>query len=269
MVEPGRIFEQLHSEFFAALEACRVRPRRKAVHQLRTTARRLEALLNMAKRRCQGNVAFGRRVDKALKALKPIRKAAGPVRDMDVQLGLLEDLLKAKGARMPVSERNVFNDEARKLQAKLKLYRKDAITELTSVMGNSEEEELRRVSQLETGVSGIKWMFLLKEARSVERRSARGLKIADPVSLHEYRKSSKSARYLAEMEEDSAAAAKFAKRMKKVLDAIGVWHDWMLLTQLAKKTVGKSSALAKALKKQRDGAWRRAVGAVERLHRQA
>jgi len=71
------------------------------------------------------------------------------------------------------------------------------------------------------------------------------------------------------MEDESAQAERFAKRMKKVLDAIGGWHDWMLLTQLAKKTVGKSSALAKLLKKERDRALRRAVGAVERLHRQA
>ena len=126
MVEPGVIFEHLHSEFFAALEACRVRPRPKAVHQLRTTARRLEALLNAAKRRQRGNAKFGRKVDKALKALKPIRQAAGPVRDMDVQMGLLEGLLKAKGKELPVGERSDFKDEAKRLQAKLEKYRKGA-----------------------------------------------------------------------------------------------------------------------------------------------
>ena len=269
MVEPGRIFEHLQSEFFAALQACRVRPKREAVHQLRTTTRRMEALLNAAKRRGRGNAKFGRKVDKALKALKPIRKAAGPVRDMDVQRGLLEGLLKVKSPTMPVVKDSTFNDEGMTLQVKLKKYRKDAAIRLAFVLADIADEELKRVSPLNPEVSEIKRMSLLKEARAVERRSARRLDVADPTSLHNYRKSSKSARYLAEMEEGSAPAEQFAKRMKKVLDAIGAWHDWLLLTQLAKETLGKSSALAKVVKKERDRALRQAVGAVERLHRQA
>jgi CHAD domain-containing protein len=269
MVEPGYIFEHLQSEFFAALEACRVRPQREAVHQLRTTTRRMEALLNAAKRRRRVNVKFGRKVDKALKALKPIRKAAGPVRDMDVQRGLLEGLLKAKDAAIPGSKRSTLNNEARKLQARLTKYRKGAATELVIVIAAVVDDELKRISPLQPDLSGIKWRFLLIEARAVERRSARKLDLADPTSLHDYRKGSKSARYLAEMEVGSTLAEQFAKRMKKVLDAIGAWHDWLLLSQLAKETLGKSSALAKVLKKERDGTLRQAVGAVERLHRQS
>jgi CHAD domain-containing protein len=267
MVEPGVIFEHLHSEFFAALEACRVRPRPKAVHQLRTTARRLEALLNAAKRRQPNNAKFGRQVDKALKALKPIRQAAGPVRDIDVQMGLLEDFLRASINELPPAEFNVVKQEATKVQARLEKHRKRAARELTAAVTDVDDALVKRISHLQTELSTEKWMSVLKDARSVERDSATSLDIADPDSLHAYRKSSKSARYLAEMEEGSAAARQFAKEMKKVLDAIGAWHDWMLLTQLAKKTIGKSSALAKVLKKERDGALRRAARAVERLHR--
>jgi CHAD domain-containing protein len=104
---------------------------------------------------------------------------------------------------------------------------------------------------------------------AIEKRSAGRLETGDPESLHAYRKRSKFSRYLAEMEEGSAPAERFAKGMKKVLDAIGAWHDWMLLTQLARETIGKSWALVRALKEEREGALRRAVGAVERLHRQA
>jgi CHAD domain-containing protein len=269
MVEAGRIFEHLQSEFFAALEACRVRPLPKSVHQLRTTSRRMEALLNTAKRRRRSDVKFGRKVDKALKELKPIRKAAGPVRDMDVQRGLLEDVMKAKGGALPIAESNTFNDEARKLQAKLKKYRKDAATKLAYVIADAENKEFKLISLLKSDLSETNWMSLLKDAQAIERRSARSLDIGDPDSLHAYRKRSKFSRYLAEMEEKSAPAERFAKRMKQVLDGIGAWHDWMLLTQLAKETLGKSSALAKVLKEERDRALGQAVGAVERLHRQA
>ena len=109
----------------------------------------------------------------------------------------------------------------------------------------------------------------MKDAVRIERQSAQRLDVDDPESLHAYRKRSKFSRYLAEMEGGSAEAEEFGKKMKGVLDAIGAWHDWMLLTQLAKKTVGKPSGLAKAVKKERESALRRAVGAVERLHRQA
>jgi len=268
MVEPGKIFEGLHSEFFAALETCRVRPEPKAVHRLRTTTRRLEALLTTAKRRRNGGARLARKIDKALKALKPVRGAAGPVRDMDVQMGLLEGLVKSAGGAMGV-DRGALETDGKRLEAKLKQSRKEAAKELRDVIENVEMKELQRLSYLQPYLSEVKWMPLLKDAVTIERRSARELNAGDAESLHAYRKRLKFSRYLAEMEDGSAEAREFGKRMKGVLDAIGGWHDWMLLTQLAKKTVGKSSGLAKAVKKEREGALRRAVGAVERLHRQA
>lgn len=269
MVYPGEIFEHLHSEFFAALEACRVAPDHRAVHQLRTTTRRMEALLNTAKQRRHGNARLERKVDQALKALKPVRSAAGPVRDMDVQLGLLADVVGRAGAAMPVSERSVLSEEGRKLQAELKKCRKDAAVDLRAAIEKSEKKELRRISPLQTDLSGMKWTYLLKDAKALERRSANRLDVADPTSLHEYRKRSKCARYLAEMDGESAQSAQFAKRMKDVLNAIGEWHDWMLLTQMAKEAIGKSSILAKVLKGERERSLRRAVRSVGALHRES
>ncbi|MGD0649225.1 MAG: CHAD domain-containing protein [Acidobacteriaceae bacterium] len=269
MVEPGKIFEQLHSEFFAALEACRVRPEPKAVHRLRTTTRRLEALLTTAKRRRDGGTRLARKIDEALKALKPVRGAAGPVRDMDVQMGLLEGLVKAAGIELPAADRGDLEAAGEKLGAKLQKSRTEAAKELGRVILGAEMKELQRLSLLQTELSEVKWTSLLKDAMAIEKRSAGRLETGDPESLHAYRKRSKFSRYLAEMEEGSAPAERFAKGMKKVLDAIGAWHDWMLLTQLARETIGKSWALVRALKEEREGALRRAVGAVERLHRQA
>jgi CHAD domain-containing protein len=269
MVYPGRIFEHLHCEFFAALEACSVRPHPKPVHQLRTTTRRMEALLNTAKRRRHGNASLERKIDKALKALKPIRAAAGPVRDTDVQRKLLADLLNSAGAVKPSSEQCLLKEETRKLEAKLKQSRKDTATDLISAIKDSTNKRLKWLSPLQSDLYSLKWMHLLKDAHSIERRSSRRLDVADPESLHEYRKNTKFARYIAEMEEESAPAKQFAKKVKKVLDAIGRWHDWMLLTQLARETLGKSSKLAQVLKKKRDRSLRQVVLSVETLHRHA
>ena len=162
MVEPGHIFERLHSEFFAALEACRVPPEEKAVHRLRTTTRRLEALLNTVKRRRNGGSKLARKIDKALKALRPIRRAAGPVRDMDVQQALLEGLLKTAGAALPAAERDGLKEEGEKLQAKLKKSRKGAATELSAVIGGVELKDLERISPLQTDISQIKVDVLIE-----------------------------------------------------------------------------------------------------------
>ena len=269
MVEPGKIFERLHSQFFAALEACRVQPVPKAVHRLRTTTRRLEALLTTAKRRRNGGARLARKIDKALKALKPIRGAAGPVRDIDVQLALLEGLVQRVGASPARGTPGEAQAAGLKLQTELKRSRKHAAKQLREVIQHVEMKELKRLSPLQTELSDVKWMYLLKDAMKIERQAARRLDTADPESLHEYRKRSKFSRYLAEMEEGSLEAKEFGKKMKAALDAIGAWHDWLLLTQLAKKAAGRSSALAKAAKQQRERALRQAVGAVELLHRKA
>lgn len=267
MVEPGPIFERLHSEFFAALEACRAEPQEKPVHRLRTTARRMEALLNTVKRRRNGGAELAGQIDRALRALKPIRRAAGCVRDTDVQRKLLEEALAARAAGGSAEEAKVVAEQGQKLFAALTKSRASAAKELLASIEEGEEKVLRRLSLLHDAICTIKWSSLLKDARAVERQSARGLKAVDAESMHAYRKGSKAARYLAEMEEGSVAAARYAKRVKQVLDAIGAWHDWMLLTALAKKRLGKSSALAMMVKKETERALRKAVRGVERLHR--
>lgn len=265
MVDPERIFEHLQSEFFAALEACRVRPRPKAVHQLRTSARRMEALLHAVRRRRPGDAKLELKIDKALNALKPVRSGAGPVRDMDVQRRLLEELLEEAGGPTLGAETGALGAEARRVQGKLKKMRGVAADELVVVIANVADEARNRISLLQSDVYGTKFKSLLKDAFAIERRAGKGLDIADPESLHVYRKRAKFARYLAEMEADSATAERFAMRLKRVLDLIGGWHDWMLLTQLARETVGKSSTLAGVLKRERDGSLRRAVRSVERF----
>jgi CHAD domain-containing protein len=265
MVFPERIFEHLQSEFFAALGACRKKPRPKAVHALRASARRLQALLGAAKLRRPGDAKFARKADKALKSLKPVRSAAGPVRDMDAQRDLLAGVVKVLGAGTDGSAMNDLTTEIRQLEAALKKRRKAAATELMSVIRKSEQQELRKLSLLQTYVFKEQWKSLLKDARDIVEQSTEGLDPDDTESLHQYRKRTKNARYLAEMEEQSATAERFAKRVKKVLDAIGRWHDCMLLTDLAGETLGKSSTLSKYLKKERDRSLRVAVRSAKNL----
>ena len=264
MVFPEQIFDRLHREFFAALKVCRNHPRRKAVHQLRTTARRLEALLHAAKRRQRGDGTFERKVDRALKALKPIRTAAGPVRDMDVQMQLLAEFVDRVGGSKLAGERDATDEEVSKLRTTLMKNRKDAAAELVYVIADATDKVLKDLNRLRTTLSDVKWQHLMKDAKGIQRKSAKDVAIEGPESLHRYRKRVKFARYLGEMEA-SAAAEHFVQRLKKVLDAIGVWHDWMLLAQLAREALGKSSTLTRLLKKERDRSLKQAIRSADSL----
>ena len=258
MVFPERIFEHWQAQFLAALEACRKRPRPNDVHALRTSARRLEALLEEARRRRPNDAKFVRKINRALEALKPVRSAAGPVRDKDVQRELLKGLVEEVAGKE-------LDAELRAIEKKVKRQRKDATVSLADVIAPFKEREVRRLSTLKQELDGWEWKLLLNDAREIERRYRAKLEAGNSESLHSFRKGAKFARYLAEMDEGSSASARFAERLKNVLDAIGGWHDWMLLEAVAGKTLGKSASLAGRLKKNKERSLRAALTLLRTL----
>ncbi|HEX6773007.1 MAG TPA: CHAD domain-containing protein, partial [Acidobacteriaceae bacterium] len=70
--------------------------------------------------------------------------------------------------------------------------------------------------------------------------------LLDNENLHEFRKGAKKARYVAESEEDDAAAQAIAKTVKKVQDAIGEWHDWVVVGEEAREALGNGGAALQA-----------------------
>ncbi len=265
MVDPGRVLEQLESEFFAALEACVSDPQPKPVHVLRTSALRIETLSRMAKQRRPADAQLKQKVRRALHALKPLRAAAGPVRDLDVQRLQLAGLLNKLSSTRPDAKQILMSTEARKLREMLEANRDLAAHALVSILAKSKNKPRKALKPLRNEFRSVKWRPLWKEARAIADHCARKLGVASRGSLHSYRKSLKIARYVAEMDQESAAAGRLAKRLKKTLDEIGRWHDWLLLTRLARETLGKSSALAEVMKEERDRCLHSAIGSISRL----
>jgi hypothetical protein len=56
--------------------------------------------------------------------------------------------------------------------------------------------------------------------------------------LHQYRIAGKRARYAAEFAGKSREADEFIVQLKRAQDALGDWHDWLMLTQSAAKRLG-------------------------------
>jgi len=64
----------------------------KDVHRLRTTIRRIESLISYS------HPDLGKKQERILEDMTDLRKRAGKVRDMDVQMGLLDQLANGSAA---------------------------------------------------------------------------------------------------------------------------------------------------------------------------
>lgn len=222
----------------AALAVCLGDPRPKAVHKLRTETRRVEAQLLLLDR-MHGLPSFRKEAAKVRRHLKKLRRAAGRVRDLDVQ----HKLLKIEETR-PAARRDAG------LMAKLRKERRDeAVEELL-------EQLVKRQAKLANALEAL--LEALEPAEHLELaptevlaiaerqfRNTRELKVQKPTTdqLHTLRKTAKVARYLAENAPGSRRAKQTAKRYESLQQAGGEWHDWMELAKDAGEELGRDHAL--------------------------
>jgi CHAD domain-containing protein len=218
------------------------------VHSFRTSTLRLQTLLE------QLIPSRDRNQKKLLKMLGRIRKRAGKVRDLDVQLAALRSLKVPQEPRRKTQLMQHLLELRAKHENRLcKLLTKDMIKDV--------RRRLRRASKevkLEAGPDP------LKVARTTLSRIVRP---AGPITedlLHHYRVVVKRARYAAEFAPKSAESAQFILQLQRLQDAVGNWHDWMTLTQTAAKRIGdeNQSSLVAALQHVTGAKFRHAVAAL-------
>jgi CHAD domain-containing protein len=199
------------------------KPRAENVHRLRTGTRRLQILLG------ELSPQLGRSQKKLLKLLGRIRKRAGKVRDLDVQLAALRSL---KLPREPRRKTQLINDliELRGRQEK-KL--RNAIDEETV------REIRKRLKRAGEDFQPEASRDPLAVARKMLERIHREDGPLTEAVLHQYRILSKRARYAAEFAEQSTEAVQFIAGVKRIQDAVGDWHDWLTLTKTASEHLGE------------------------------
>jgi CHAD domain-containing protein len=199
------------------------KPRAENVHRFRTGTRRLQILLG------ELSPKLDRNQKKLLKLLGRIRKRAGKVRDLDVQLAALRSL------KLPGEPR-----------------RKTQLVNRLIELRAQQEKKLRKAADKDT-VRGIR-KRLKRSGKNIDPEASRdpltvaigmleGIRRHDaPVTealLHQYRILSKRARYAAEFALPSAKAEHFITGVKRLQDALGDWHDWLTLTRTASDHLGE------------------------------
>jgi CHAD domain-containing protein len=220
----------------------------KAVHSFRTSARRLETLLeDLSPRR-------DRNQKKLLKMLNAIRRRAGKVRDLDVQLEALRSLKVPQEPRRKTHLMQSLIELRLKREAKLrKLLRKQDIREIH-----------KRFNQACKAFETDGARDPLAVARQILASAITAGSSMDAEKLHRCRIAVKRARYAAELTEKSPAATQFIADLKRMQDALGNWHDWQLLTETATQRLGEvnQSSLVALLHNVTQGKFRQAVKAV-------
>jgi len=220
----------------------------EAVHGFRTTTRRLEMLLVQL-------VADGsQRNSKLLKTLNRIRKSAGRVRDIDVQLEALGSLkIPQEPRRQTQLMQNLLQLRAKHERHLRKLIKQEDINDIRRRLRRA--EALLRFDSNRDPISVAKQML---SSAQVPHASA------DEETLHRYRLAVKRARYAAEFAPKSAENTQFLAGLKRLQDALGSWHDWMTLTHTAMDRLGdvSQSSLVAVLHNVTRGKFRQAVSAV-------
>ncbi len=241
------VFQKLERD----LDRLSAQPEAKKVHRFRTGVRRLQTLLEEL---CP---ARDRNQKRLLKLLTRIRKKAGKVRDLDVQLAALRSLKFPQEPRSKTQLMHQLIELRGQREKKLsKALTREAVREI--------HKRLKRARKDFNPVN--------RDPLSVARQILEPIAKADGLPteelVHQYRILGKRARYAAEFASKSPESAQFIAQIERVQDALGDWHDWLTLTQSAAKRLGdvRESSLVAALHNVTGAKFRNAVTSLSASH---
>jgi len=212
-------------------------PRRAGVdviHRLRTSVRRLEAQLEMP--HAADDAEPFRCPPKVARALRTLRKKAGRVRDIDVHIALLSDpLFLTPGAR------RLRAPLLRRLRADRALYLRTLRQRALKVQPRLERRLPELVRQAKVSSDLAVAVRLSTQVRH------RFLQLSHPIPedgalLHHLRIDAKHLRYGLEPHAEFAEVERLLAQLRKVQQAIGDWHDWATLHELALRTLTQPGA---------------------------
>ena len=193
------------------------------VHRFRTYARRVEVLLDTVLPETSRNEK------KLVKLLARARKKAGRVRDLDMQVSLLNTLKFSKpGGQKGLLLRTLIEQRDRNEKKLRKAFDRKTIAEM--------RRRLRRAAEKMEIPDKVEPVEI---ALGLLRRAGRDGAIMTEEALHQYRIAGKRARYVAELGGNAPEAARVAGELKRMQDVIGDWHDWLQLTARAEALFGK------------------------------
>lgn len=232
----------------AAIALVLVKPRQKPVHQLRIGTRKVEAQLELLSQLALSEPALRavRESSKRIrKLLAEVRKAAGKVRDLDVQRELI------RGAAEEDVKKRIRRD-AKQLRRSLKVERAEAADRLLAELRG---HAWKLGPKLEKMLESMEPAVALKVPPSLVTKLVRQWYVArtagedgSQAKLHDVRKAAKLARYMVECGVDTALAGEY----ENVQNIGGGWHDALKLRRTAYDNLGKHAELVQIFAAQQE-----------------
>lgn len=276
----------LMSRLEATAQAEHEYPDEKTVHRLRTGTRRCGALLDslLHDPPVRGRLSFLQQHEEAARKLmrqwKKLRRAAGAVRDLDVHLELVKQLREPLSSQAPTEATPALYEQLDHLQAWLADNRQTHAADLCK----QTQKRLQRCRELTAEVLGNATTPVPAASPAVKAvQRNRGLQpsllalddfyrvsevnaLLNRDNLHDFRKSTKEARYVAEAGGDEPHAQAVSRALKKIQDAIGDWHDLDSLCLEAQQALaGEGSELRDLLHERAEAKLSQAVAATEKM----
>jgi CHAD domain-containing protein len=283
------------------LEKCASSPEVDPVHDVRTGTRRVQAMVEAIVRdrgeSAVGDEAFMEASGKWLRQLKKIRRAAAPVRDLDVHRKLLQRLVTS-GSEEKKAGQIASNVEAEVVTTPSSglVDAPEAVLSSTPVEQQADHLDawLRHAREHQAAALKKKaakelpkfdaevatFEAAARQGRRSRRRPRSAVVVAlesfarlvqemqqlDAGNLHDFRKGAKKARYIAESAAEDAHALAVGKALKKLQDEIGDWHDWLVLAEEARSALGdQGNELIAILDGKRDSHYVVSMKTVERM----
>jgi CHAD domain-containing protein len=235
----------------------------EAVHRARTGSRRLQATLEgMLRETGAGGNALRQPARAWLRQLKRVRQAAGPVRDLDVHRKLLENWIDKRAPKQDAtnvdgggpaatsdtdSQASLLRSQAETLDAWLKGKRKRLAHGMQKQIRKRQQALTERQSEFFAVVDrvhgGGSKAPRPADAVALEdfMRASDAMPLLHAENLHDFRKATKKARYVAESGGAERNSSSVAKALKRIQDAIGAWHDWLCLAEEATAALGQDA----------------------------
>jgi CHAD domain-containing protein len=227
---------------------CLADPRSRAVHRLRTTTRRIEgqlALLAMI----PDILTHDSLAKKIRRDLKKVRRAAGSVRDLDVQVDLIDSVQSASRSQSLTHDSSCLRavvetereNNADRLQKLLRRYGVELAGKMEELLDTLQPVESTTLTSAEIAALARDWFKKSTPAEPAGHDD-------DSDYLHAMRKTAKLARYISENAPKTAVdTRKLARSFEELQQAGGEWHDWLVLSALAANQLGSDSPLTQNL----------------------
>jgi len=215
-----------------SLSAFPKHPSPDLVHDVRTSSRRIEAIV--------AALALDSNPDekRLLRSMKRVRKQAGKVRDMDVLTGFasqlnvnqeqdcivqLVEFLGSRRYKKAAKMHAIVRTEAPALRRRLQRCSK----RVGKFVNKGESQQPDRTAPTDVMALALRLSSELQSPARLTRNN-----------LHPYRLQVKQLQYVLQMAGDrSPEQQRFIEKLKQVKDAIGEWHDWQELLSIAGKVL--------------------------------